>query len=137
MCILCEYRIGVVWWKADTRVKLWLPPSEFQGTGALRPHPDGCHSFSPGFTNPKRQTYGQHFFLGSPLCRMGWQEAVPGPQWFCHTSFCIWFTISLPDVLLILPVSLGALLAGADVGPSTRDKAKIHTSTTGDCSMRD
>lgn len=122
----------MVWWKADTRVKLWLPPSEFQGTGALRPHPDGAVYPREASPAPRDLLYGQPFFLGRLSAGWGWQEAVPGPQSKSqsqspsHTSLCTWFTISLTQVLISLS-NLRALLAGADVGPRTWDKAKIHT----------
>lgn len=121
----------MVWWKADTRVKLWLPPSEFQGTGALRPHPDGALPFVLArphqLQETDRHTDGQLFFLGSPLCRMGWQEAVPGPQRGCHTSFCIWFTISLPEVLLTWPSASELCWPEPTWGQEQGTSAKIHT----------
>lgn len=102
-CVACTRlnRIGVVWWKADTRVKLWLPPSEFQGTGALRPHPDGAVYPREASRAPRDMT-DSFFFLGSPLSAgWGWQEAVPGPLSSSHTSFCTWFTISFITQVLI------------------------------------
>lgn len=66
-------RTGVVWSKADTRVKLWLPPSEFQGTGALRATPQTVAGILSRLANNKK-TFGQPF---SGRLSAGWM-AKPG-----------------------------------------------------------
>lgn len=99
-------------------MKLWLPPSEFQGTGALRPHPDGCPVFC---CQPQEPCQPAGSFLGRLSCSAGClarnRRAQPAAD-FAIRAAASW-SISMS-------ICLGALLPGADVGPRRREKAEIH-----------
>lgn len=128
---------GVVWCKADTRVKLWLPPSEFQGTGALRPRHDGAwHPRQARQARQHQEAYGPASFSG-PISAEGWQEIRAGPAAFLPYELLPMVHNFLAKILIDLRDCLRGSVARSRRGAKDKGECPGPHIATGGCSMRD